>query len=195
MIAIISARAESKRLPGKNKIYFFGKPMIKYIIEKLLYTYPLIDEINVKTNDTDIYDYCYYYNHGMVICIETDQATDDKASLSDSVRYIKRLKYNKVILVYPTAVLLEIEEIKQGIELFNTGKYDVVYPVNKDGSHVGEWFIFNMKRINDGEEILNGVPENKQRKIIKKYEGVDIHDKEDLQRAKEFYIERLKRYL
>ena len=57
MIAIISARAESKRLPGKNKIDFFGKPMVRHIIERLLYTYPLIDEINVKTNDTDIYDY------------------------------------------------------------------------------------------------------------------------------------------
>ena len=192
MIAIISARAGSKRLPGKNKIDFCGVPIIMNTIG-VLTCMDRIEQINVKTNDTEIKELLYRYKPNRVWCFISESATDDEATLSESVRYFEYAE--DVILVYPTAVLMEIEEINQGIELFNTGKYDVVYPVNKDGSHVGEWFIFNMSRILKGEEILRGVPENKRGKIIKKYEGVDIHDKKDLERAKELYIERLKRYL
>ena len=49
-IAIIPARGGSKRIPGKNKKLFLGKPIITYSIEAALQS-SLFDEVMVSTDD------------------------------------------------------------------------------------------------------------------------------------------------
>ena len=53
-IAIIPARAGSKRLEGKNSIMFRGKPLIQHTIDYVLANKPLIDEVFVSTDDNTI---------------------------------------------------------------------------------------------------------------------------------------------
>ena len=51
-IAIITARGNSKRIPGKNKRDFLGKPIICYSIEAALSS-GLFGEVMVSTDDAD----------------------------------------------------------------------------------------------------------------------------------------------
>ena len=52
-IAIIPARGGSKRIPKKNIIDFFGKPMIAWTIESAIQT-NLFDTILVSTDSEEI---------------------------------------------------------------------------------------------------------------------------------------------
>lgn len=52
-IAILPARGGSKRLPGKNVVEFFGKPIIGYTIEAALET-KLFDRVVVSSDDPRI---------------------------------------------------------------------------------------------------------------------------------------------
>lgn len=52
-VAIIPARGNSKRLPGKNIMEFFGKPMIAWAIESALVT-KLFDVVLVSTDSEEI---------------------------------------------------------------------------------------------------------------------------------------------
>ncbi|MGC6415402.1 MAG: cytidylyltransferase domain-containing protein [Bacteroidia bacterium] len=56
ILGIIPARAGSKRLPGKNKKNFLGKPLIKNIIDTALKS-NLLDSIVVTTDDLEIIEY------------------------------------------------------------------------------------------------------------------------------------------
>ena len=52
-VAIITARGGSKRIPGKNKKDFLGKPIICYSIEAALES-GIFDEVMVSTDDEEI---------------------------------------------------------------------------------------------------------------------------------------------
>ena len=52
-VAIITARGGSKRIPGKNKMDFLGKPIICYSIEAALAS-GIFDEVMVSTDDDEI---------------------------------------------------------------------------------------------------------------------------------------------
>ena len=52
-IAVITARGGSKRIPGKNKKEFLGKPIICYSIEAALDS-GLFEEVMVSTDDEEI---------------------------------------------------------------------------------------------------------------------------------------------
>ena len=56
-IAIITARAGSKRIKNKNILNFFGKPMIAYSIEAAKKT-KLFDQIYVSTDSLKIKKIC-----------------------------------------------------------------------------------------------------------------------------------------
>ena len=55
VVAVITARGGSKRIPGKNKKEFLGKPIICYSIEAALSS-GLFDEVMVSTDDEEIAD-------------------------------------------------------------------------------------------------------------------------------------------
>ena len=52
-ICIITARGGSKRIPGKNKKLFLGKPIICYSIEAAISS-GIFEEVMVSTDDEEI---------------------------------------------------------------------------------------------------------------------------------------------
>ena len=57
IVAVIPAREVSKRLKGKNKKLFLGKPLICWTIDLALENI-MIDKVIVSTDDKDILDIC-----------------------------------------------------------------------------------------------------------------------------------------
>ena len=53
ILAIIPARKGSKRLPGKNKKFLNGRPLINYTIEAAINS-GMTEDIIVTTDDKDI---------------------------------------------------------------------------------------------------------------------------------------------
>src|SRR5690554_6668733 len=80
-IAIIPARGGSKRLPGKNIMKFFGKPMIAWTIEAALKT-NLFDLVLVSTDSYDIAEVAKKY--GAKVPFLRNEKADDHSTVSEA---------------------------------------------------------------------------------------------------------------
>ena len=79
IIAVIPARGGSKRLPKKNIIDFFGKPLIAWTIEAALQS-KLFDRIVVSTDSGEISDIAQDY--GAEVPFLRDSSYDDHSPVS-----------------------------------------------------------------------------------------------------------------
>lgn len=107
-ICVIPARAGSKRIPGKNKKEFYGKPIIEYTIE-LLKEFPAFRErIFVSTDDVDIKDIAA--RCGVGIIHRPEELADDVTGTHEVVRHAIEYVQDRedclvevALCVYPTA--------------------------------------------------------------------------------------------
>lgn len=119
-VAIIPARGGSKRLPRKNIIDFFGKPMIAWTIEAAQKT-ALFDAVVVSTEDAEIKAIAEKY--GAVIDDRSDSlATDDARVLDVCVDFLTREEKQGrpcdiLCVLYATAPLRTVEDIQQTVGL------------------------------------------------------------------------------
>jgi CMP-N-acetylneuraminic acid synthetase len=81
LVAVIPARGGSKRIPRKNIIDFYGKPMIAWTIQSALET-SLFERVFVSTDDTEIADTSREY--GAEVPFLRDKAADDTAPVSEA---------------------------------------------------------------------------------------------------------------
>ena len=102
-IAIIPARGGSKRIPKKNIIDFFGKPMIARTIDAAKKS-NIFDKIMVSTDNKEIADISQEY--GAHVPFLRKNYNDDYATVSDAIIYsLKELK-DKLSKEYETVTLL-----------------------------------------------------------------------------------------
>ena len=80
-IAIILARGGSKRLPGKNKRMFFGKPLVAWTIEAALLSNSF-DRILLSTDSQEIAEIGVKF--GAEVPFLRDRASDDHSSSSEA---------------------------------------------------------------------------------------------------------------
>ena len=111
-IAIITARGGSKRIPGKNKKSFLGKPIICYSIEAALNS-GLFDEVMVSTDDEEIADIAKK-SGASVPFMRSDANSNDYASTDDVLAEViskyedmgKHFDY--MACLYPTAPFITV---------------------------------------------------------------------------------------
>jgi spore coat polysaccharide biosynthesis protein SpsF len=120
--AIIQARMSSERLPGKVLAEVAGKPLLRYILERLEHCESL-DEIVVATSldesDTPVEEYCR--DRG-VPCYRG--SLDDVAGRFTSL--LREHPFNVFVRVNGDSPLLDQGLITSGIELFQSGDFDLV---------------------------------------------------------------------
>ena len=80
-IAIILARGGSKRLPGKNKRMFHGKPLVAWSIEAALFS-SQFDKILLSTDSQEIAEIGIQY--GAEVPFLRNRAADDHSSSSEA---------------------------------------------------------------------------------------------------------------
>ena len=83
VVAIIPARAGSKRLPGKNWKLLCGKPLICWTIEQAIKC-KFIDEIIVSTDALEIMEICqqqYAYENRFRLVDRPKELAEDDSSV------------------------------------------------------------------------------------------------------------------
>lgn len=133
LVAIITARGGSKRIPRKNILPFLGKPIISYSIHAALES-QLFTEVMVSTDDEEIARIAE--SEGAVIpFFRSKENADDFSGTADVIaEVINRYKENGMTFergccIYPTAPFVNPRILKEGYEKLVEGKFDVVFPM------------------------------------------------------------------
>ena len=133
VVAIITARGGSKRIPRKNIKEFCGKPIIAYSIEAALNS-GIFDEVMVSTDDEEIARIAEGYG-AEVPFLRSAEKADDHAPTIEVIKEVlgeyKKLgeEFDYACCIYPTAPFITSEKLKTAFEqLQSTGK-DALVPV------------------------------------------------------------------
>ena len=137
-LAIIPARAGSKRLPNKNILDLAGKPMIVWTIEAAKAS-KYIDTIVVTSDSSTILKIANELSVGIVERPEV--LASDTASTFDVVQHaVGHLKkrFDYIILLQPTSPLRSEKHIDEAIELLIKKNANAIISVCKT-SHTPNW--------------------------------------------------------
>jgi pseudaminic acid cytidylyltransferase len=126
IVAIIPARAGSKRIPGKNIKLFDGQPIIAYSI-KAAAASGLFDRIIVSTDSTRIADVARSYG-AQVPFMRPDRLADDFTPTADVVLHaLDWLEANASLpeyfcCIYAAAPFVQPDYLKAGLERLRAAK-------------------------------------------------------------------------
>ncbi|WP_405199453.1 cytidylyltransferase domain-containing protein [Christiangramia sp. LLG6405-1] len=138
-IAIIPARAGSKRLPGKNKLLLGGIPLVVHSIRYAKLYCNLIDKIVVSTDDADIK--AIALSEGVeVIDRPLEIAGDEATTLSALQHVLENIKeeIDNVFLLQPTNPLRPGNLLRNAFKEFSKGKYESLMTVSKSYQKFGK---------------------------------------------------------
>jgi CMP-N,N'-diacetyllegionaminic acid synthase len=133
-IAVIPARANSKRLPQKNKLDFNGKPLISWTIEAAL-NCKNISNVIVTTDDEDILAMNLKYQT-VVFDRRPDGLALDSTPTLDVVielmnRYQNQYAFDNLVLLQPTSPLRNSEHIEEAFRLYEASEKKQLVSVRK----------------------------------------------------------------
>lgn len=135
MIAIITARGGSKRIPKKNIKEFFGKPIIAYSIEAALSS-NLFEIVMVSTDDVEIKEVSLKYG-AEVPFMRSEKNSNDMATTRDVLlEVIDKYKsygilFDKFACIYPTAPFLTSKILKEAYNKFILEDSNALVPIVK----------------------------------------------------------------
>lgn len=123
-VCVIPARGGSKRIPRKNIKLFHGVPIIQRTISRLL-SLKAFDEIVVSTDDMEIKSLAEQAGAVVPGLRPTNLSSDRAATWPVVSHTIKTLESSgsnveQVCCVYPTAVLLPLNYIRNAFDLLHT---------------------------------------------------------------------------
>ncbi len=159
IIAIITARGGSKRIPRKNIKEFHGLPIIQYSIKAAL-SVGIFDEVMVSTDDDEIA--AKAKRAGATVPFKRSKDTaDDFATtaqvLSEVLNTYKMqgqlFKY--ACCIYPTAPFVSAQKLYAAYDLLKKSNADAVLPVTKFGFPI--WRSFKM---NENGKVQYNWPEH-----------------------------------
>lgn len=133
MVAIITARGGSKRIPRKNIKEFCGKPIIQYSIEAALDS-NLFTEVMVSTEDEEIAEIARAAG-ATVPFMRSERNADDYATTADVILEVletyeargKNFRYASCI--YPTAPFVTAEKLQEAYQILKEKQATMVMPV------------------------------------------------------------------
>lgn len=132
-VAVITARGGSKRIPGKNKRDFAGRPIICYSIEAAAAS-GLFEEVMVSTDDEEIARIAE--EAGAAVPFMRSAASSDDFATTDDVlmevleAYEKRgRKFTYMACIYPTAPFVTAKKLKEAFRLLTENNASGVMPV------------------------------------------------------------------
>lgn len=165
-VAIIPARGCSKRLPRKNILDFFGKPMIAWTIEAA-HRSGLFDRILVSTEDDEIAQIAR--GCGIEVPFSREHYYDDHSTVSDvaleTLRQAAEIldeEYEQVVQLMPNCPLRDADDIRSAIGKFESRGVGFQISCSRFGSTNPMWAM----RLDDhgrGEPIfLRAIEERSQ---------------------------------
>ena len=128
-LAIIPARSGSKRIPKKNIRHFNGKPIIGHVIEKAIQS-KVFSKVIVSTDSVEVGNASRSFG-AEVPFLRPKEISDDFTSVIEVVRHgIKHFEnlneiFDNICLLYPTAPLIDIDDLRKGLALLRTSDFAV----------------------------------------------------------------------
>lgn len=162
IIAIITARGGSKRIPKKNIKEFMGKPMIAYAIEAAKES-GLFKEIMVSTDSDEIANVAKGYG-AKVPFMRSERTSNDFATTFDVLEEViteykkQGFEYEDLCCIYPCVPFLTSKTLKEAYNLLKQSDADALQPVCRYPAPV-EWAM----KIEDG--LL--IPNDKKAQLIR----------------------------
>ena len=217
-ICIIPARAGSKRIKNKNIIDFCGKPLISYSIQIAIKS-RLFERIIVSTDSVEISKIAIKYG-AEVPFLRSKKLADDYTGKNDVMRdAINKIGSNNIkyhCCIYPTAPLIEVEDLIKAFNKIKKKNYDCLIATNTYNSNPlrsfrvikdkisFKWRGFAQKRSQDLENLIHDsgtfyIYKTKKflkpKKMLKatsfynidKFRSVDINNLQDLKFAEFLY--------
>ena len=151
ILALITARGGSKRLPGKNLRELGGKPLVVWSIE-VAKGIPVICDILVSTDDPAIAAACTKAGAYVPWLRPSELATDTASSVDAALHALGWYEAEKgavdgLLLLQPTSPFRTRKRVLDGIELFMQNKHQSVLGVSTTHSHP----MWTLKK--DGEYV------------------------------------------
>lgn len=133
VIAIITARGGSKRIPKKNIKEFMGKPMLAYAIDAALQS-GIFDEVMVSTDDNEIAEIARKYGAQVPFMRSAKTASDTATTfdaLDEVIREYRKIgkEFDTLCCIYPCVPFLQAQTLQKAHEKISG--YDAVIPVCK----------------------------------------------------------------
>jgi CMP-N,N'-diacetyllegionaminic acid synthase len=120
IMAVITAREGSKRLPGKNILELCGKPLIAWTIDEAKKSKYISKHI-VSTDSEKIKKISLSYGSEVPFLRPAELATDQAGSvdvLKHAIEFFKD-QFTHILLLQPTSPMRTAEDIDNAIELLN----------------------------------------------------------------------------
>ncbi len=132
-VAIITARGGSKRIPGKNKKEFLGKPIICYSIEAALAS-GIFEEVMVSTDGEEIAAIAKAAGASVPFMRSAanadDYATTDDVLMEVLEEYEKQGRtFTYMACIYPTAPFVTAKKLQDALQLLKDNQASGVMPV------------------------------------------------------------------
>jgi CMP-N,N'-diacetyllegionaminic acid synthase len=139
ILALIPARAGSKRLPGKNIRMLGGKPLIVWTID-VAKGIPEICDIFVSTDSSEIAEICKKSGVLVPWLRPADLATDTASSVDVALHALNwyesdKTKVDGILLLQPTSPFRTKATVQRGIELFSKHGHQPVLGVSPTHGH------------------------------------------------------------
>ena len=135
-VAIIPARYGSKRIKKKNIKKFYSKPMITWVISKLIKS-KIFDKIVVSSDSKKILDISRKCGANILINRPAN-LSDDKITTVPVIRHaINELKLNYnyspeyICCVYPCNPFLVVQDLIKSLNLIKKNKSKFVFPITE----------------------------------------------------------------
>lgn len=140
VLALITARGGSKRLPGKNLMLLGGKPLIQWSID-VVHGLPNICDILVSTDDPAISQVAKATAGVMVPWLRPDDLSTDTASSMDvalhALDWYETVHgvVDGLLLLQPTSPFRSRQTLERGMAKFASGEGRAVIGVAPAGTH------------------------------------------------------------
>ncbi len=163
-IAIIPARANSKRIKNKNIINFFNKPIIYWPIQMAKKS-KIFKRIFVSTDSKKISKISQKYG-AEVPFLRPKKISNDKAGILEVVKHLiiflekKKIKFDYVCCIFATAPFVNKKIIQRSFKMLKKGNFDFVFGAVKIENHYLRSFYIKNKKLHMLNERFYNSPES-----------------------------------
>jgi pseudaminic acid cytidylyltransferase len=185
-IAIIPARKNSKRIPGKNLRLFHGKPIVAYSIETALRSH-LFDRVIVSTDCEKTAAVAVQY--GAEAQMRPTELSDDETGTQAVARHVlSEIEcYGHACVIYATCPLMLPEDLKRGWDALVRNGVRYAFSVNAEPLFDAGQFYWG--DVDAFKEDLPLVGAHTQMVVIDPNRVCDINTEDDWRSAECRYIE------
>lgn len=170
VLAVIPARAHSKRIPGKNRKDFLGKPLIHWSIETALAA-NCVTQVAITTDDDQILEYSKNFPKVDFVKRPDELALDSTPGVDPILHLMQQIektgkKYDYLILLQPTSPLRTKEHIEAAFTALLKSQKSQLVSVKKLVDPMGHVVFQNGEGIRFLKTNINPLPADQELKVL-----------------------------